>query len=215
MARGGSNRRCFPKWVERFYSPLNGEELGAFGIDDCRPALWRLDCGCYCHKSRHAVATSIRRAQRRPQDATCFGCPVHGGRHVHASRAARRVHAILCRLAALQSEPCTVVWEARPLEDVSAFDFWLLQWDVLVEVDGLQHVEGSHHGTDWEEQWHRDRAKEQVATAEGYHVVRLHAFDEVYWPEVLAHAMQVSRCAQGQVHLSPSYNMPVPVLQIP
>ncbi len=126
-----------------------------------------------------------------------------------ASKLARHAFAVLCRLAAGKAEPCTVVWEARPVKGVGAFDFWVMEWDVLVEVDGLQHVEGTHHGTDWVEQSPRDRAKEDAAISEGYHVVRLHAWDEVYWPQVMASALEVSRVSAGRVHLSPSYSMPV------
>lgn len=203
MARGGQNRRRFPSWVARQYSALNQEPIGARGVDYPVPVLWRCTCGCHVYKSRHAVSNNLRR--HNPCPATCFECPMHGYRQ-HASAPARLAFALLCSIAAGLLFPCTVVWEARVVHGFGAFDFWLLQWAVLVEVDGDQHTEGSYCGTDAAEQAVRDRAKEVAALAHGFHVVRLHVRDWLWWQATVRNAML--EAAQGmppRLHVTPSY----------
>jgi hypothetical protein len=70
---------------------------------------------------------------------------------------------MLIDLARQLGEACTVVWEARVVEGWGPFDFWLWEWGVVVEVDGLQHTSAAHHGTEWQAQWLTDRCKEAAA----------------------------------------------------
>lgn len=140
------------------WSSRNRTELDAAGVDDLVPGFWKLRCGCLVRKSRHAVSNRLRRAAQGgfPRSPACFECPFHGAGRRSASFAARRAFALLCGIAASLYRTCTVVWEGRPIAGLSAFDFWLVEWGVLVEVDGAQHTEGSHHGVSTTEQALRD-----------------------------------------------------------
>lgn len=119
---------------------------------------------------------------------------------------------MLCKVAQELSEPCHVVWEARVVEGYGPFDFWLLEWGLLVEVDGMQHTEGAHHDIDAQSQSASDSAKDGAALAKGYHVVRLHVLDELSWLPTVCTAMREARCGgTPRVHKTMSY----PVLQPP
>eukprot|EP00198_Chlamydomonas_reinhardtii_P009041 XP_001698378.1 hypothetical protein CHLREDRAFT_206216 [Chlamydomonas reinhardtii] len=207
MARGGHNRRRFPPSVAARYSPLNREPLNARGTDDRRPVLWRLQCGCFVYKARHTVANSIRRCA--PHAPSCFNCTYHtSGRG--ASEAAQRAFRMLIDLARRLGEACTVVWEARVVEGCGPFDFWLWEWGVVVEVDGMQHTDTPHHGTEAQAQWLVDRWKEAAAVRKRLHVARLHVMDMVCWEAVVARALCAARNGIPPcVHYSDYYLRPV------
>lgn len=214
--RGGHNRQRFTQRVRQFWSPRNAWELDAAGVDDLTPALWKLRCGCHVHKSRHAVSNSLRRAAESgcPRHPACFECPRHGAGRRSASFPTRRAFAVLCDIAATLERTCTVVWEGRPIAGLPAFDFWLLELRIVVEVDGAQHTEGSHHGTSAEEQALRDAAKNREAIRAGYHVVRLHVGDDWCWAGVVSGAIAAAACGPlvcpPQLHRSPFYPILLP-----
>lgn len=100
----------------------------------------------------------------------------------------------------------TVVWEARAVQGQGPFDFWFYESKVLIEVDGEQHVEGSYQSTSAEEQMGRDREKDTAAVSAGFHVVRLHYRDVVWWSAVLFGALhQALAGVPPSVHFTPSY----------
>lgn len=107
-------------------------------------------------------------------------------------------------------EACTVVWEARVVVGLGPFDFWLWEWGVVIEVDGLQHTGVAHHGTEWQAQWLTDRLKEAAAVRAGLHVARLHVMDMVRWETVVRRAMLAARAGIPPcVHYSDYYVVPV------
>ena len=208
LPRGTKIRRLN---IHTNYLWLNREPLNARGTDDCKqPVLWRLRCGCFVYKARHAIANSIRRCA--PRAPSCFNCPYHTtrGSSASASEIAQRAFRMLIDLAWQLGEACTVVWEARVVEGWGPFDFWLWEWGVVVEVDGLQHTSAAHHGTEWQAQWLTDRCKEAAAVRAGLHVARLHVMDMVLWGTVVRRAMLASRAGMPPcVHYSAYYVLPV------
>jgi len=199
---GGQNRLSFPAWVEEYYSRKNyGERLNDRGVDDPAPVLWKCKCGCYLHKSRHAVSNNMRRCA--PCDPTCFVCPIHEGR---ASKPAMQAFGLLCNSVAGLQAACTVVIEAHVLPGFGPFDFWLWEWGILVEVDGAHHTNGSIYGVDAHEQMLRDRVKEQAALEAGYRVVRLHCWDKSWWSLALDTALgETLSGLPPRVHCTPFY----------
>jgi very-short-patch-repair endonuclease len=102
--------------------------------------------------------------------------------------------------------PYTVVWEAHVVPDHGPFDMWLYGMSVLIEVDGQQHDAYMCHTTDAAEQAQRDRAKELVAVALGFHVVRLHYRDILMWGSTVEGALLEAVAGSARrVHYSPSY----------
>lgn len=200
--RGGKNRCYFPSWVEQYYSRKNGQEaLNGRGVDDLSPVLWKCQCGCYLHKSRHAVSNNVRR--HAPGSPTCFDCPIHAG---NASTPAQHAFALLCNTASTKELACTVVIESHVLTGFGAFDFWLWEWGVLVEVDGAHHTNGSIYGKEAQEQMLLDRAKEQAAVEAGYRVVRLHCWDKLWWAATIDAALdEASLGLPPRVHHTPFY----------
>lgn len=217
--RGGHNRLTFgDEERARFSSALNGERLDCCGVDDQRPMLWTLPCGCVVCKSRHAVRKSKlnhpRAHMHGARDAwelACFRCPVHGPVRCRgqpqASDPARNAHAMLCAIAQVW-RPCTVVWEAHVVCGVRAFDFWLREYGVLVEADGWQHGCVSMHGSDPVMQIWYDMRKADAGVAAGFHVVRLHVSDGMVWHETVVRALRAAWEGQRpRVHLTPFYNL--------
>ena len=102
------------------------------------------------------------------------------------------------------------MWEAHVVRGHGPFDFWILEWEVLVEVDGEQHVSRGRQGTSVEQQTNRDRQKEEAAVRMGFHVVQLHCEDVgtygYAWRDVLIRALTAASAGQpATVHYTPAY----------
>ena len=136
----------------------------------------------------------------------CFKCHYHSDTP-RASNRARQAFAILCQISGWLEKRCTVVWEARPEDGLGPFDFWLHELRVVVEVDGAQHTEGRYKSVEAWEQRLRDDAKDAAATAKGYHVVRLHVYDDTSeWHKAIRAAVfGALRGDAATVHRTPYY----------
>lgn len=200
--------------MQRHYSNAhNVLPAEALSVDSTQQVFWRLACGCIVYKSPHAISNRKRRCSAGTGGGGCaFGCAFHGTAARQASAPSRAAFAVLCRLAAVTGR-CTVVWEAHAVQGTGPCDFWLLEWGVLVEVDGAQHTEGTIHGMDAEERMLRDQQKDAAALRGGFHVVRLHVYDTPWWQQVVRGAMVESRLGLPvRVHYTPYYVVPTPLL---
>ncbi len=173
-----------------------------------------------------------------PEPPTPFHCPIHdSSRSRGLSNLARRAHGVLSRVLrelastsardqkkALQTQEqgqqgsgarlYTLVCEAKLLKGgFGAFDFWVLELGLAVEVDGQQHDGGwTFRGKPTTQQWERDRAKDAAAVAAGLVVLRLHWADEGRWEEAVREAVREAAAGggpegrqQGRVVCSPSH----------
>lgn len=89
------------------------------------------------------------------------------------------------------------------------FDIVLTKYQLLIEVDGIQHFQDKYHGKDCAEQLYKDEIINSTAIEGGWGLVRLHwADDEDAWREtilfVLEHQLQYNK---GFVCCSPSYSL--------
>jgi very-short-patch-repair endonuclease len=76
--------------------------------------------------------------------------------------------------------------------ELGAYDFWLYERGVLVEVDGEQHdfaKRSRHHSKAALVQAQRDAEKEERAVVAGFHVVRLHYAAREKWFAALRQAI--------------------------
>lgn len=88
------------------------------------------------------------------------------------------------------------------------FDIFLVDYKLLIEIDGSQHFSNKYQGECSAEQQHRDAIINAAVLDEGWGLVRLHYLDvEDDWKETIEAAMlqQMSSNA-GFVNYSPSYN---------
>ncbi len=195
---------------------LNDEPVDARGGDDRQRVFWKLKegrCKCVLYKSRHSVKESMRKAKQVGQSwPNALLCPYHNHTASEPQRKAFRI--VLVPFARWLRMPCTIVWEAKViphdvLPNAGAFDFWLREWMLLIEVDGEQHT-SDMHDTAGCEQAARDRRKEQAAVDLGYHVLRLDVHDMPQWRALLEAAVQAvaaNPLGVARVHYSP-YNVP-------
>jgi very-short-patch-repair endonuclease len=205
----GRPKESLPTWVEDLYSKWRNERpWWELGKHDPRPVYWDLKCGCVLFKSRHAVAKALDLNPPGPRATThdCLKCFAHSkDKKRKASKAARAAYAVLCDTAASEDTPCTVVWEAHAVKGCRAFDFWLPERGVVVEVDGRQHTDKAGRGEcDVERQAELDRLKESKATAAGMHVVRLDARDMTSaWAPTMTQALRAAGCGEeARVHMT-------------
>lgn len=214
----GKEAECFAPY------PLNVEAVDARGGDDRERVFWKLkQCECVLWKSRHSVKESMRAARRAGLSwPNALVCPFHSkDREARASKAQRKAFSyVLVPFARQLHRPCTIVWEAKVvphavLPNAGAFDFWLREWMILVEVDGEQHT-CDMHSTTGTEQAMRDRRKEQAAVDLGYHVVRLDVHDMSQWRKLFQSAFDAvfaNPLGDARVHYSPYNVPPQPVVQ--
>lgn len=116
-----------------------------------------------------------------------FACPLHGG-GTKGSVLALEAYDIIQQVA----EGCDVVVEAAVLAGHGAFDFWVRQAGLLVEVDGHSHDSYAFHQRGTDAQSARDSSKEKAAVRAGFHVLRLHWGDTGAWARTVARALSVS-----------------------
>lgn len=73
------------------------------------------------------------------------------------------------------------------------FDIVLTKYQLLIEVDGIQHFENKYHGKDCAEQLYRDAIINAAAIEGGWGLVRLHWADEEYaWRETILSALSTN-----------------------
>lgn len=89
------------------------------------------------------------------------------------------------------------------------FDMVLTKYQLLVEVDGIQHFEDKYHGKDCAEQLYKDAVINAAAIEGGWGLVRLHwADDKNAWRETILSALEHQlEYTKGFVCFSPSYSM--------
>lgn len=189
-----------------------------------------------------AASRSAAQFDPGPEPPAPFRCPIHdSGRGRGLSNLARRAHGALSRVlrelvsTSAQEQvkehqtqgqdqkqgkqggggrPYTLVCEAKLLKGgFGAFDFWVLELGLAVEVDGQQHDGGwTFRGKPTTQQWERDRAKDAASVAAGLVVLRLHWADEGRWEEAVREAVREAAAGggpegrqQGCVVCSPSH----------
>lgn len=87
------------------------------------------------------------------------------------------------------------------------FDILLVDYMLLIEIDGNQHFQEKHHGKCSAEQQYKDAIINAAVLDEGWSLVRLHYMDdEESWKATIAAALQQEMASNGAfVHFSPSY----------
>jgi hypothetical protein len=88
------------------------------------------------------------------------------------------------------------------------FDILLVDYLLLIEIDGSQHFSDKHHGKCTAEQQYRDAIIDAAVLDEGWSLVRLHYLDaEKEWQETIEAAVLHQMSSKGgSVHYSPYYN---------
>lgn len=88
------------------------------------------------------------------------------------------------------------------------FDILLVDYMLLIEIDGDQHFHEQHHGKCSAEQQYRDAIINAAVLDEGWGLVRLHYMDdEEGWRKTIEAALQQKMSINGGfVYYSPSYN---------
>lgn len=87
------------------------------------------------------------------------------------------------------------------------FDILLVDYMVLVEIDGSQHFDERHHGKCSAEQQYRDAIVNAAVIEEGWGLVRLHYLDhEDEWRQTIEAALEHRQAQNGGfVHYSHCY----------
>jgi hypothetical protein len=166
------------------------------------------DCGqgCLVFRAGHTIAANARAVARGESSAGPLQCPVQTSAK-GLSKLALSFFPIIREIAKARSS--RLVCEAWVVPGVRrGWDFWLVECNVLVEVDGRQHDSSAHHGKPAEEQASRDRANDAKAVADGRFVVRLHCGDIRRWHRVLLCALDTLQCNPQHpccVFFSPAY----------
>ena len=97
-----------------------------------------------------------------------------------------------------------MAFECQPVQGLhKRFDIYLVQWRLLVEVDGPQHFQGHYHGTDATVQNAWDRHVDAVCQQQGQRLVRLHYMDRREW----ASTVQAALTSKSTVTYTRSYNL--------
>ena len=133
---------------------------------------------------------SIRR--RQASTAACRLCRGEGSSHLQD--AVQLLEQGLGGLGLLVTE-CELLPEQR-------FDIYLVHLGIAIEVDGVQHFEGSYYGTPAALQFARDRKEDAMCLEAGQKLVRLHYLDKASWGATVLAAL----CSQCIITYSPSYS---------
>lgn len=193
--RGGYNFTPLPSWTEPFYSARNAEALHARGSHDTTKVLWKITCGCYLYKSRHAVACNIARWEGKGQP-TCFLCPWHDDWRKGVSQYGYRAYAVMCSLLGdrrRQGRPSgTIAWEAHAVKGLPPYDMYVIGPELLIEVDGEGHSSKPMHGHSVRAQKAVDARKDAGARAAGVELVRLTPDNEGEWRDILEQAVEAA-----------------------
>jgi hypothetical protein len=155
--------------------------------------LWKLTCGCYLYKARHAVACNLDRWKGKGH-GTCFLCPWHNDWRKGVSQYAYRAYAVVCSILGerrAQGLPSgTIAWEAHAVKGLPAFDMYVLGPELLIEVDGEGHSSKPMHGRSVASQQAVDARKDAGARAAGVLLVRLSPSNEGEWRSMLSQAVE-------------------------
>jgi len=143
-------------------------------------------------------------AHKRACSLDCALCPVPAGeastKRRRCQEASRLELEADCAIRDVAPE-CLVITQARTIKGFSGgVDFTLQLPDGLqidVEVDGEQHFSKDYRSTSLEEQWARDRAKDELSLQQGRRRVHLHHNDELGWRPRLRGALELARRHPG------------------
>lgn len=88
------------------------------------------------------------------------------------------------------------------------FDIFLVDYKLLIEIDGVQHFSEKHHSKCSAEQQYRDAIVNAAVLDKGWALVRLHYLDEEdQWKKTIEVALQQQMSSNaGFVYYSKSYN---------
>jgi hypothetical protein len=179
-------------WTWPYYDASNPGAVSDRSSHHLGKVLWHLPCGCYLYKSPHAVSSNIARKEQEGKPPSCFLCPWHSEPR-RVSSWTYKAYAELCSILAMRRElgqRCgTVVWEAHAVAGQRAYDLYVYEAKLLIEVDGEGHTDAPMFGVSVAQQRAIDACKDQAARNAGLALLRLSHADRKLWRERMNKAL--------------------------
>lgn len=199
---------------QEFVQGLNGSKQAVVSLEnssrhDSRKAIFRADCSNELHLACIAM-DSMNDPRRNPNRCRVCSPNLRRKPSSHEQRG-------YMMLDGMEVAYATEVFMFHPSIDVvnfgfkvsrHPFDIFLVDYKLLIEIDGSQHFSDKYQGKCSAEQQYRDAIINAAVLDEGWGLVRLHYLDvEDDWKETIGAALRQQMSSNaGFVYYSPSYN---------